>query len=171
MLICRQGQFDYHFTVADTKMPASNYWPVFQLESSSLVYQGFERGEGSVELGASKMRKRQVVVRRTEEPSRSSTTSFTIRNVKYGECLKNHAVSVGGYAVDGAESSWLVARKAQLVHSLVPLVVAIETSTGGKWRQRWYVIVLHLLQMVIRISKSAGVLCLVYDFYFSCLDL
>jgi len=71
------------------------------LESSSLVYQGFERGEGSVELGTSKMRKRQVAVRRTEEPSRSSTTSFTIRNVKYGECLKNHAASVGGYAVDG----------------------------------------------------------------------
>ncbi|KAL9391735.1 hypothetical protein Peur_015655 [Populus x canadensis] len=82
-------------------MPASNYRSVFQLESSSLLYQGFEGGEGSVELGTSKMRKRQVVVRRTEEPSRSSTTSFTIRNVKYGECLKNHAASVGGYAVDG----------------------------------------------------------------------
>jgi hypothetical protein len=76
-----------------------------------------------------------------------------------------------GMLLTGAESSWLVARKAQLMHSLVPLVVAIETSTGGKWRQRWYVIVLHLLQMVIRISMSAGVLCLVYDFYFSCLDL
>ncbi|KDP27146.1 hypothetical protein JCGZ_19845 [Jatropha curcas] len=48
------------------------------------------------------MRKRQVVVRRTEEPSRSSSTSsFTIRSVKYGECQKNHAANVGGYAVDG----------------------------------------------------------------------
>ncbi|KAG5247630.1 hypothetical protein OIU77_021150 [Salix suchowensis] len=84
-------------------MPASNYRPVFQLESSSPVYQGFERREGSVELGTRKMRKRQVVVRRSEEPSRSSTTSssFTISNVKYGECLKNHAAGVGGYAVDG----------------------------------------------------------------------
>lgn len=83
-------------------MPASNYRSVFQLENSSLAYQGFE-GEGSgEELGTSQMRKRQVVVRRSEEPSRSSTTSsFTIRNVKYGECQKNHAAGVGGYAVDG----------------------------------------------------------------------
>ncbi|KHN13224.1 ZF-HD homeobox protein [Glycine soja] len=40
------------------------------------------------------MRKRQVVVRR-EEPQRSA------RTVKYGECQKNHAANVGGYAVDG----------------------------------------------------------------------
>lgn len=41
------------------------------------------------------MRKRQVVVRRSEEPQRS------VRGVKYGECQKNHAANVGGYAVDG----------------------------------------------------------------------
>ena len=41
------------------------------------------------------MRKRQVVVRR-EEPQRSG-----VRAVKYGECQKNHAANVGGYAVDG----------------------------------------------------------------------
>jgi len=35
-----------------------------------------------------------VVVRR-EEPQRS------VRSVKYGECQKNHAANVGGYAVDG----------------------------------------------------------------------
>ncbi|XP_030930968.1 mini zinc finger protein 2-like [Quercus lobata] len=47
------------------------------------------------------MRKRQVVVRR-EEPSRCSTTSAqTITTVRYAECQKNHAASVGGYAVDG----------------------------------------------------------------------
>jgi len=39
------------------------------------------------------MRKRQVVVRRSEDPQRSV--------VKYGECQKNHAANVGGYAVDG----------------------------------------------------------------------
>ncbi|KAF9684185.1 hypothetical protein SADUNF_Sadunf04G0091700 [Salix dunnii] len=84
-------------------MPASNYRSAFQLESSSLVYQGSGRGEGGVELGTRRRRKRQVVVRRSEEPSRSSTTSssFNIRIVKYGECLKNHATGVGGYAVDG----------------------------------------------------------------------
>ncbi|GKU97182.1 hypothetical protein SLE2022_278600 [Rubroshorea leprosula] len=41
------------------------------------------------------MRRRQVVVRRMEEPSRISTS------VRYRECQKNHAASVGGYAVDG----------------------------------------------------------------------
>ncbi|CAL0317198.1 unnamed protein product [Lupinus luteus] len=42
------------------------------------------------------MRRRQVVVRRSEEqPARS------VRSVKYGECQKNHAANVGGYAVDG----------------------------------------------------------------------
>ncbi|KAJ7970985.1 Mini zinc finger protein [Quillaja saponaria] len=50
------------------------------------------------------MRKRQVVLRRTEEPAasrNSSTSSFTVRSVRYGECQKNHAAGVGGYAVDG----------------------------------------------------------------------
>ncbi|KAL1196172.1 Mini zinc finger protein 2 [Cardamine amara subsp. amara] len=51
------------------------------------------------------MRKRQVVLRRAspEEPSRSSSTasSLTVRSVRYGECQKNHAAPVGGYAVDG----------------------------------------------------------------------
>ncbi|XP_056865191.1 mini zinc finger protein 2 [Raphanus sativus] len=51
------------------------------------------------------MRKRQVVLRRAspEEPCRSSSTasSLTARGVRYGECQKNHAAAVGGYAVDG----------------------------------------------------------------------
>ncbi|XP_019432429.1 PREDICTED: mini zinc finger protein 2-like isoform X1 [Lupinus angustifolius] len=42
------------------------------------------------------MRKRQVVVRRLEGPP-----SRSVRSVKYGECQKNHAANVGGYAVDG----------------------------------------------------------------------
>jgi ZF-HD homeobox protein with Cys/His-rich dimerization domain len=42
---------------------------------------------------ATRMRKRQVVVRRSEDTQRSV--------VKYGECQKNHAANVGGYAVDG----------------------------------------------------------------------
>ncbi|KAI4352576.1 hypothetical protein L6164_006814 [Bauhinia variegata] len=47
------------------------------------------------------MRKRQVVVRR-EQPQRSQdSSSFTVRSVRYGECQKNHAANVGGYAVDG----------------------------------------------------------------------
>lgn len=35
-----------------------------------------------------------MVVRR-EDPQRN------VRSVKYGECQKNHAANVGGYAVDG----------------------------------------------------------------------
>ncbi|XAR71246.1 hypothetical protein NMG60_11028420 [Bertholletia excelsa] len=49
------------------------------------------------------MRKRQVVLKR-EEPARrnyNTASSVTVRNVRYGECQKNHAASVGGYAVDG----------------------------------------------------------------------
>ncbi|XP_050228970.1 mini zinc finger protein 2-like [Mercurialis annua] len=50
------------------------------------------------------MRKRQVVVRRSEEVSRTSSASasaYAVRSVRYGECQKNHAANVGGYAVDG----------------------------------------------------------------------
>ncbi|OIW12450.1 hypothetical protein TanjilG_04199 [Lupinus angustifolius] len=42
------------------------------------------------------MRRRQVVVRRSEEQA-----ARNVRIVKYGECQKNHAANVGGYAVDG----------------------------------------------------------------------
>ncbi|XP_060190152.1 mini zinc finger protein 2 [Lycium barbarum] len=31
----------------------------------------------------------------------STNSSLTIRTVRYRECQKNHAASVGGYAVDG----------------------------------------------------------------------
>ncbi|CAI0388504.1 unnamed protein product [Linum tenue] len=48
------------------------------------------------------MRKRQVVIRRsTADNNSSSVSSYTVRSVRYGECQKNHAASVGGYAVDG----------------------------------------------------------------------
>ncbi|XP_057440046.1 mini zinc finger protein 3 [Lotus japonicus] len=42
------------------------------------------------------MKKRQVVVKKL-----SNTTSSVMRNIRYGECQKNHAASIGGYAVDG----------------------------------------------------------------------
>lgn len=39
---------------------------------------------------------------RREEPVRESNpSSYTVRSVKYGECQKNHAANIGGYAVDG----------------------------------------------------------------------
>ncbi|KAK8617183.1 hypothetical protein V6N13_117149 [Hibiscus sabdariffa] len=41
------------------------------------------------------MKKRQVVLR----SGRSSSTSSLV--VRYGECQKNHAASIGGHAVDG----------------------------------------------------------------------
>ena len=44
------------------------------------------------------MKKRQVVVKR----DKTSTSSTVVRStVRYGECLKNHAANIGGYAVDG----------------------------------------------------------------------
>ncbi|KAF8378446.1 hypothetical protein HHK36_029786 [Tetracentron sinense] len=49
------------------------------------------------------MKNRQVVEKGAEEPcrNRSSSSSSTIRDVRYGECQKNHAAKTGGYAVDG----------------------------------------------------------------------
>ncbi|XP_022751923.1 mini zinc finger protein 2-like [Durio zibethinus] len=47
------------------------------------------------------MRKRQVVLRREEPPRTTTNSSVTVRSVRYGECQKNHAAAVGGYAVDG----------------------------------------------------------------------
>ncbi|KAE8678510.1 Mini zinc finger protein 1 [Hibiscus syriacus] len=41
------------------------------------------------------MKKRQVVLR----SGRNSSTSSLV--VRYGECQKNHAANIGGYAVDG----------------------------------------------------------------------
>nr|DAD34870.1 TPA_asm: hypothetical protein HUJ06_005510 [Nelumbo nucifera] len=41
-------------------------------------------------------------VKRGEQTYSSSTpSSCTVRSVRYGECQKNHAANIGGYAVDG----------------------------------------------------------------------
>ncbi|KAJ0048705.1 hypothetical protein Pint_16112 [Pistacia integerrima] len=47
------------------------------------------------------MKKRQVVVKRDASGRTSSTSSSMVRCVRYGECQKNHAANIGGYAVDG----------------------------------------------------------------------
>ncbi|KAL6281320.1 hypothetical protein PRUPE_5G193300 [Prunus persica] len=47
------------------------------------------------------MKKRQVVVKRDSSGRSSSTSSSMVRTVRYGECQKNHAANLGGYAVDG----------------------------------------------------------------------
>lgn len=84
-------------------MPASGSVSLEESENCRCFVGGFgEEEEGIEDLGhCRKMRKRQVVLRR-DEPSRSSaSSSFTVRSVRYGECQKNHAAGVGGYAVDG----------------------------------------------------------------------
>lgn len=43
------------------------------------------------------MKKRQVVVKRADGSRRSNESTVA----RYGECQKNHAASMGGYAVDG----------------------------------------------------------------------
>ncbi|KAF4349349.1 hypothetical protein CsatB_017662 [Cannabis sativa] len=48
------------------------------------------------------MKKRQVVVKRDKSSSTSTISSSVVRStVRYGECQKNHAANIGGYAVDG----------------------------------------------------------------------
>ncbi|CAN0901676.1 Mini zinc finger protein 3 [Linum grandiflorum] len=48
------------------------------------------------------MKKRQVVIKRSEATGRISTTSSPVTgSFRYGECQKNHAANIGGYAVDG----------------------------------------------------------------------
>ncbi|KAL3525933.1 hypothetical protein ACH5RR_014305 [Cinchona calisaya] len=49
------------------------------------------------------MKNRQVVIKKDDQNSSRNTTNsaYTVRNVRYGECQKNHAAGVGGYAVDG----------------------------------------------------------------------
>lgn len=81
-------------------MPSSDSGSLEELEDCSCFLGGCG-AEGTGDLGSCRMRKRQVVLRR-DEPSRSSaSSSFTVRSVRYGECQKNHAAGVGGYAVDG----------------------------------------------------------------------
>ncbi|CAH1422482.1 unnamed protein product [Lactuca virosa] len=45
------------------------------------------------------MKKRQVVVKKSNS-NRTSSASM-IQRIRYGECQKNHAANIGGYAVDG----------------------------------------------------------------------
>lgn len=48
------------------------------------------------------MSKRQVVLKRDQPPPSSVNSSNTMSvHVRYGECQRNHAANVGGYAVDG----------------------------------------------------------------------
>ncbi|TQD79177.1 hypothetical protein C1H46_035215 [Malus baccata] len=47
------------------------------------------------------MKKRKVVVKRDRSERNSSTSSSMVRIVRYGECQKNHAAKLGGYAIDG----------------------------------------------------------------------
>ncbi|KAA8547985.1 hypothetical protein F0562_004414 [Nyssa sinensis] len=70
-------------------MPASGL--VNEFKNTEIIFTAIGEEEGRVE-----MKKRQVVLKRSDEPS-----SLTIRSVRYGECQKNHAAGVGGYAVDG----------------------------------------------------------------------
>lgn len=46
------------------------------------------------------MKKRQVVVKKSNSNYTTSSASM-IQRIRYGECQKNHAANIGGYAVDG----------------------------------------------------------------------
>ncbi|KAI3766837.1 hypothetical protein L2E82_16912 [Cichorium intybus] len=45
------------------------------------------------------MKKRQVVVKKSS--SNKTSSASMIQRIRYGECQKNHAADIGGYAVDG----------------------------------------------------------------------
>nr|GMC97262.1 mini zinc finger protein 2-like [Ipomoea batatas] len=47
------------------------------------------------------MKRHKVVVKREQSSQSSANSSFAVSSIRYGECQKNHAASVGGYAVDG----------------------------------------------------------------------
>ncbi|KAK4341693.1 hypothetical protein RND71_040194 [Anisodus tanguticus] len=48
------------------------------------------------------MTKHQLILKKDDfYDDNSKNSSLTIRTVRYKECQKNHAASVGGYAVDG----------------------------------------------------------------------
>ncbi|KAL6009217.1 hypothetical protein ACLOJK_022444 [Asimina triloba] len=49
------------------------------------------------------MKKRQQAPRKGEHPLRSTGSSSNARSggARYGECQKNHAANIGGFAVDG----------------------------------------------------------------------
>ncbi|KAJ8753341.1 hypothetical protein K2173_019740 [Erythroxylum novogranatense] len=47
------------------------------------------------------MKKSQVVLKKDGSGRTSATSSSVMRSVRYGECQKNHAANIGGYAVDG----------------------------------------------------------------------
>ncbi|GAB2287860.1 hypothetical protein Dimus_022215 [Dionaea muscipula] len=83
----------------------------FQLSETSNIHTEIEEVRDQIkEIMMMKKRQQQqqraaAAARRSsadQEDSRSSTaSSLTIRTIRYGECQKNHAASIGGYAVDG----------------------------------------------------------------------
>ncbi|KAK4366603.1 hypothetical protein RND71_014483 [Anisodus tanguticus] len=64
----------------------------------------------------------------------SMNSSLTIRTVRYRECQKNHAASVGGYAVNGCREFMHVARKELPAPFLVQPVAVTIISIEGKWK-------------------------------------
>ncbi|KAE9453846.1 hypothetical protein C3L33_14270, partial [Rhododendron williamsianum] len=47
------------------------------------------------------MKNHQVVVRRNGSNRKSTASASAVQTVRYVECQKNHAASIGGHAVDG----------------------------------------------------------------------
>nr|GEU91196.1 mini zinc finger protein 2-like [Tanacetum cinerariifolium] len=61
------------------------------------------------------MTKRRVILRREEpppSPPSMDSASNTVRvHVRYGECQRNHAANIGGYAVDGCREFMAVSEE------------------------------------------------------------
>ncbi|XP_043707261.1 mini zinc finger protein 2-like [Telopea speciosissima] len=88
--------------ISQTLLVSSTHMPVSGSKSEVSSEQKLFAEGSEEELGFESMKKGQVVAKQLDEPhSCCTTSSHTIRSVRYGECQKNHAASIGGYAVDG----------------------------------------------------------------------
>lgn len=86
----------YKYAFQGQGFPMEKYYDILQLAENFLPYMCH------LSFQTKEMTKRQVILKKDDFSDDDSTnSSFTIRTVRYRECQKNHAASVGGYAVDG----------------------------------------------------------------------
>ncbi|KAH0451374.1 hypothetical protein IEQ34_018673 [Dendrobium chrysotoxum] len=84
----------------------------------------------------------------------SSSSPFNSKktmSVKYRECLKNHAASIGGNATDGCGEFMQVGKKAHSKLSSAQLAIVTGTSTGKRLME-----ISHPLVHSVSTSKKAG---------------
>ncbi|PQP93105.1 mini zinc finger protein 3 [Prunus yedoensis var. nudiflora] len=103
------------------------------------------------------MKKRQVVVKRDSSGRSSSTSSSMLRTVRYGECQKNHAANLGGYAVDGCREFMASGEEGTTEALTCAACGCHRIFTEEKWKLRLFVSILHpTLSVIVVIVKFEG---------------